>query len=56
VTRNEGQTQLVNKAEVSSNIPENPLPGGSLSHAWRALRHRNFKLFFFGQGISVIGT
>lgn len=28
----------------------------SFSHAWRALRHRNFKLFFFGQGISVIGT
>jgi MFS family permease len=26
------------------------------SHAWRALRHRNFKLFFVGQGISVIGT
>jgi MFS family permease len=44
------------KPEVSSDIPENPLPGGSLAHAWRALRHRNFKLFFFGQGISVIGT
>ena len=29
---------------------------GSVSHAWRALRHRNFKLFFAGQGISVIGT
>jgi MFS family permease len=27
-----------------------------MSHAWRALRHRNFKLFFAGQGISVIGT
>jgi hypothetical protein len=26
--------------------------GGSMSHAWRALRHRNFKLFFFGQSIS----
>ena len=25
-------------------------------HSWRALRHRNFRLFFFGQGISVIGT
>jgi MFS family permease len=30
--------------------------GGGMSHAWRALRHRNFQLFFFGQGISVIGT
>lgn len=29
---------------------------GGLSHAWRALRHRNFRLFFFGQSISVIGT
>ena len=28
----------------------------SISHAWRALAHRNFKLFFFGQSISVIGT
>ncbi len=27
-----------------------------ISHAWRALRHRNFRLFFFGQSISVIGT
>jgi MFS family permease len=24
--------------------------------AWRALRHRNFKLFFFGQSISMVGT
>lgn len=28
----------------------------SISHAWRALRHRNFRLFFVGQGISVIGS
>ena len=28
----------------------------SISHAWRALRHRNFQLFFAGQSISVIGT
>jgi MFS family permease len=27
-----------------------------LSHAWRALRHRNFRLFFGGQSISLIGT
>jgi MFS family permease len=27
-----------------------------MSHAWRALRHRNFRLFFFGQTISLIGT
>jgi MFS family permease len=28
----------------------------SMSHAWRALRHRNFKLFFAGQSVSLIGT
>ena len=28
----------------------------SVAHAWRALRHPNFRLFFFGQSISVIGT
>ncbi len=27
-----------------------------MSHAWRALRHSNFQLFFFGQSISMIGT
>ncbi|MGB9029807.1 MAG: MFS transporter [Acidobacteriaceae bacterium] len=26
------------------------------SHAWRALRHRNFRLFFGGQTISLVGT
>jgi MFS family permease len=26
------------------------------SHAWRALRHRNFRLFFAGQSISLVGT
>ena len=30
--------------------------GDSMSHAWRALRHPNFKLFFFGQSLSLIGT
>lgn len=28
----------------------------AISHSWRALRSRNFQLFFFGQSISVIGT
>ncbi len=30
--------------------------GGGFSHAWRSLRHRNFRLFFGGQTISLIGT
>ena len=29
---------------------------GRFSHAWRALRHRNFKLFVSGQSVSLIGT
>ncbi len=33
-----------------------PRPTGGVSHAWRALRHRNFRLFFGGQTISLIGT
>ena len=28
----------------------------TVAHAWRALRHRNFQLFFFGQSISLIGN
>jgi MFS family permease len=26
------------------------------AHAWRALRHRNFRLFFTGQSVSLVGT
>ena len=32
------------------------VPTHPLAHAWRALRHRNFQLFFFGQSISVMGN
>src|SRR6478672_61162 len=28
----------------------------ALSHTFRALKHRNFRLFFTGQGLSLIGT
>jgi MFS family permease len=36
---------------------ESPSPMQSrYAHAWRALRHRNFRLYIVGQGISVIGT
>jgi MFS family permease len=40
---------------LQKNQPAAPAPKG-LSHAWRALRHRNFRLFFGGQSISLIGT
>jgi len=56
VIRNEKRTQLVSKTTISPDRQETFLPKGSMSHAWRALRHRNFRLFFFGQSISVIGT
>jgi MFS family permease len=35
---------------------ENQERASDFSHAWRALRHRNFRLFFGGQSISLIGT
>jgi MFS family permease len=34
----------------------NTVEAGGVSHAWRALRHRNFRLFFGGQTISLTGT
>jgi len=43
----DAESQIESPAGVKS-------PG--LSHAWRALRHRNFRLFFGGQSISLIGT
>jgi MFS family permease len=33
-----------------------PAPTHRLAHAWRALRHRNFRLFFIGQTTSLMGT
>lgn len=38
-----------------STSDESSQPQG-FSHAWRALRHRNFRLFFGGQTISLVGT
>ena len=48
--------------ECSAHFGENWLARWSRSeerwdfHAWRALRHRNFRLYFGGQTISLIGT
>jgi MFS family permease len=33
-----------------------PIESQGFSHAWRALRHRNFRLFVSGQAVSMIGT
>ncbi len=42
----------------TSNVSHSQTHTGArdFSHAWRALRHRNFRLFFGGQSISLIGT
>jgi MFS family permease len=44
---------------VSTEISSTPSPSlrkPGISHAWRALRSRNFRLYFTGQTISLIGT
>ena len=46
----------MSRSGITENVLTRSFLGGSLSHAWRALRHRNFRLYFFGQGISVMGT
>ncbi len=46
----------MSKPAIGPPAQTSPLARGSFSHAWRALHHRNFKLYFFGQGISVIGN
>ena len=35
---------------------ETPAEAEGFSYAWRALQHRNFRLYYAGQGISLIGT
>src|SRR5271170_596799 len=43
-------------SEKEVKIAAEGLASRDYSHAWRALRHRNFRLFFGGQSISLIGT
>ncbi len=42
-------------AEISSKSSSSVSKPG-ISRAWRSLRHRNFRLYFGGQSISLIGT
>ncbi len=46
---------MASDSQQQGPAPEDTQRAG-LSHAWRALRHRNFRLFFGGQSISLIGT
>src|SRR5579864_5951336 len=42
---------------VKGTAPADPLAKSKgMSHAWRAMRYRNFRLYFGGQTISLIGT
>jgi MFS family permease len=44
----------VSAQAISTGSP--PAGKSRIPHAWRALRHRNFRLYFGGQGISLMGT
>jgi MFS family permease len=55
VITTEQQTAPVKKPALPADPQETDVLS-SLSHSWRALRHRNFKLFFAGQTISMVGT
>ncbi len=49
----------IQKSGMATNLPQKAAIKTwkrDYSHAWRALRHRNFRLFFGGQSISLIGT
>ncbi|HEY1483726.1 MAG TPA: MFS transporter, partial [Candidatus Acidoferrum sp.] len=56
MTSRDPQTEVVSGPEINSDKQEIGVSSNPMSHAWRALRHRNFKLFFAGQTISLIGT
>ena len=45
-----------NSAPNTALTPPTAPASSGISHAWRALRHRNFQLFFAGQTISLVGT
>ena len=52
-----GEAKLIARTERTGvQTQEEPRASSGASHAWRALRHRNFRLFFGGQSISLIGT
>src|SRR5438128_10819287 len=42
--------------DISGRQRRMPVGGITWRHTFRALRHRNFRLFFWGQLVSLIGT
>ncbi len=59
VTRSASGNTPANEMAMTS-AANNTLPSppkvSRFAHAWRALHHRNFRLYFFGQTISLMGT
>jgi MFS family permease len=51
-----GEEEAISAEAVETGVDMEPRAMAGISHAWRALRHRNFRLFFGGQSISLIGT
>jgi hypothetical protein len=42
--------------DISGRQSRMPVGGITWRHTFRALRHRNYRLFFWGQLVSLIGT
>src|SRR6266446_3709706 len=42
--------------DISGRLRRLPVGGITWRHTFRALRHRNYRLFFWGQLVSLIGT
>ena len=42
--------------EITGRQRRTPVGKVSLRDTFRALRHRNYRLFFYGQSVSLIGT
>src|SRR5881628_1384705 len=42
--------------DISGRQRRMPVGGITWRHTFRALRHRNYRLFFYGQLVSLIGT
>jgi MFS family permease len=55
VTAPGSDAALMHNESVTPHVPQRPASGAGRK-AFRALRHRNYRLFFFGQLISLIGT
>jgi len=51
-----GSSEDVRESMSTTTIATPTAPEGRLAATLRAFRHRNYRLFFFGQGLSLVGT